>query len=140
MTRPKRRCYQPDQVRSAGVLEVRRLPDPLVLNLLPAGIGWLAALIGALPLTRSQLGADTEERQRHHQVHHHVRRELAVRPPRLLPGRGDRVIDRIPRHAASTPRETQSVSRPPATTPLSAIGRDHAGYLPEHHGRHTPKP
>src|SRR6266536_4215669 len=36
-------------------------------------------------------------------------------------------------NAASTPRETQSVSRPPApTTPLSAIRRDHVGHQPEH--------
>jgi uncharacterized protein (DUF1697 family) len=32
------------------------------------------------------------------QIHHHVRRELPVRPPRLLPGRLNCVIDRIPRH------------------------------------------
>src|ERR1017187_9148739 len=36
-------------------------------------------------------------------------------------------------NAASTPSDTQSVSRPPAvTTPLSAISRDHAGHQPEH--------
>src|SRR6266700_2272551 len=40
---------------------------------------------------------------------------------------------------ASHSNPSMAISRPPATTPLSAIGRDHAGYLPEHHGAtHTP--
>src|SRR6266536_3017950 len=42
-------------------------------------------------------------------------------------------------NAASTPRDTQSVSRPSATKPLSAIGRDHAGYQAEHHGATHPR-
>ena len=43
-------------------------------------------------------------------------------------------------NAASTPRETQSVSRPPAlTTPLSAISRDHVGHQPEHHAATHPE-
>jgi hypothetical protein len=71
---------------------------------------------------------------------HDVRRELPVRPPRLLARRRDRVIDRIAgTNAASTPSDTQSVSRPPAViTPLSTITRDHAGYQAEHHGTTHP--
>ena len=42
-------------------------------------------------------------------------------------------------NAASTPRETQSVSRPPAaTTPLSAISRDHAGHQAQYRGPTRP--
>src|ERR1017187_5616149 len=42
-------------------------------------------------------------------------------------------------NAASTPSDTQSVSRPPAvTTPLSAISRDHAGHQAQHHAATRP--
>ena len=40
----------------------------------------------------------SEQGQRHHEIHHHVRRQLPPGPPRALPGRRDRVIDHIPRH------------------------------------------
>ena len=65
---------------------------------------------------------------RHHEIHHHVRRQLPLSPPRALPGRRDRVIDHSRgTDEASTPSEIQSVSAPPpATTPVCVMTRDHA--------------
>jgi hypothetical protein len=65
-----------------------------------------------------------EQRQRQDEIDHDVPRELPVRPLCLLPGRRDRVIDRIPGHERRQhPSDTQPVSRPSApTAPLSAIG------------------
>src|ERR1017187_5937541 len=68
-----------------------------------------------------------EQSQRHDEIDHHVRQELAVRPPRLLPVRRDRVIDRIAGRERSQHAERKPVRQPPsATTPLSAISCDHA--------------
>jgi hypothetical protein len=39
-----------------------------------------------------------EQCQRHHQVDHDMRRELPAPPPRFLPGRRNRVIDRVAGH------------------------------------------
>lgn len=42
-------------------------------------------------------GQRGEQRQRHREIHHHVRRQLPVRPPRTLASRRDHLIDSIPR-------------------------------------------
>ena len=45
-----------------------------------------------------------------------MRRELAIRPPRLLPGRRDRVIHRVPGHERSQHPERHPVRQPAART------------------------
>ena len=60
----------------------------------------------------------SEQRQRHHQVDHHMRRELPVPPPRLPPRDLDRLIDRITRH-----RRRQHPQRHPVRQPAT---RHHA--------------
>ena len=76
-----------------------------------------------------------EQRHRHREIHHDMRRQLPVRPPRLAPGRRHRVIDNIARHRGgqhpqrdlvrpadpgshpSILRHKPRSCRPPATTP-----------------------
>jgi Domain of unknown function (DUF5753)/Domain of unknown function (DUF397) len=53
-----------------------------------------------------------EQRQRHHEIDHHMRRELPIRPPGLLPGR-HRIIDRIPGHRRRQQPPATPVRQPP---------------------------
>ena len=51
-----------------------------------------------------------EQRHRHREVHHHMRRKLAIRPLRALAGQPDRLIDRVPRPAHRS-RSSRSAAR-----------------------------
>jgi hypothetical protein len=68
-----------------------------------------------------------EQRQGHDQVNHHMRRQLAAPPPRALPRRLDRVIDRIPRHPRRQHPQRHEISqRPPGHDPSFPMTSDHA--------------
>ncbi len=53
-----------------------------------------------------------EQRHRHREIHHHVRRQLAIPPPGLPPGRRDRVIDRVPRNRGGQHPKRDLVRQP----------------------------
>ena len=56
----------------------------------------------------------SEQRQRHHQVRRHPRRQLSAPAPRTLPGRLDRVIDRVRRHPRRQHAQRDPVHQAPA--------------------------
>ena len=75
LRQPARRHRALRQVPAAPVRQGLRQPDPGLLVILPG-----------------------EKRQRHREIHHDVRRELAAFPLRALARRLDRLVDRVPRH------------------------------------------
>ncbi len=55
-----------------------------------------------------------EQGHRHREVDHHVRRQLAVPPPRLPPGSRDRVVHRVPGNRGSQHPQGDLVRQPAA--------------------------
>jgi len=67
-----------------------------------------------------------EQRHRHREIHHDVRRQLPVRPPRAAACRADRVIDDVTRYRRSEHPERNLV-RPPAASSHPSILRHKPG-------------
>ena len=62
-----------------------------------------------------------EQRQRHREIHHDVRREPAIGPLRLPARRGDRLINRIPRDRTGKHPQRDVFRRPAAGSHLSIL-------------------
>jgi len=109
LRQPARRHRALRQVPAAPLSQGLRQPDP----------GLLVILLG-------------QQRQRHREIHHDVRRELP--PFRFAPfpvaSTASSTASRGTQDA-STPREIQSLKRPSATLPACVITRDHAGNQPD---------
>ena len=89
LRQPARRHRALRQVPAAPVSQGLRQPDPGLLVILPG-----------------------EKRQRHREIHHHVRRQLPALPPRALARDLHRVVDRVARHPGRQHAQRDPVAQP----------------------------